>query len=140
MGTVNAVVRASQLPASTGVAGPITQIAPFFGSSSFLRTSGGDDDRMPYLSQDGRMFFVATTLTNGGLQASNGAYTVKITGPGCPADFNTDGFVDFFDYADFVECFEGGRCPDGRSGDFNHDDFADFFDYLDFVDAFEAGC
>ena len=58
----------------------------------------------------------------------------------CPADFNGDLFVDFFDYDDFVNCFETGTCPPGRTGDFNGDGFADFFDYDDFVGAFENGC
>jgi glucose/arabinose dehydrogenase/PKD repeat protein len=58
----------------------------------------------------------------------------------CPADFNGDGFLDFFDYNDFVACFETGSCPPGRTADFNADGFADFFDYGDFVAAFEAGC
>jgi V8-like Glu-specific endopeptidase len=57
----------------------------------------------------------------------------------CPADFNRDGFVDFFDYDAFVGCFEGGPCGPS-SADFNRDDFVDFFDYMDFVVAFEAGC
>ena len=58
----------------------------------------------------------------------------------CPADFNGDTFLDFFDYADFVACFESGLCPPGATADFNADGFADFFDYADFVSAFEAGC
>jgi hypothetical protein len=58
----------------------------------------------------------------------------------CPADFNGDGFLDFFDYDDYVNCFETGACPEGRTADFNGDGFADFFDYDDFVAAFEAGC
>jgi hypothetical protein len=58
----------------------------------------------------------------------------------CRADFNVDGFVDFFDYGDYLACFEGGACPDGRDADFNADGFTDFFDYADFVGAFEAGC
>jgi hypothetical protein len=58
----------------------------------------------------------------------------------CLADFNADGFIDFFDYNAFVECFEGGTCPPGRSADFNADGFVDFFDYDGFVGAFEAGC
>jgi hypothetical protein len=59
--------------------------------------------------------------------------------PGCPADFNGDGFVDFFDYDDFVACFEGSGAP-GCDADFNNDGFVDFFDYDDFVLAFETGC
>lgn len=58
----------------------------------------------------------------------------------CSADFNDDGFVDFFDYDQYVECFETGVCPPGDSADFNNDGFADFFDYDDFVLAFESGC
>ena len=58
----------------------------------------------------------------------------------CRADFNGDGFLDFFDYIDYVTCFESGVCPPGKNADFNSDGFADFFDYLDFVTAFESGC
>jgi hypothetical protein len=58
----------------------------------------------------------------------------------CPADFNGDGFVDFFDFDDFVLCFEGTSCPTGTTADFNLDGFIDFFDFDDFVVAFEAGC
>jgi hypothetical protein len=59
--------------------------------------------------------------------------------PSCPADFNGDGFLDFFDYNDYVACFEGSGAP-GCDADFNGDGFIDFFDYNDFVAAFEAGC
>lgn len=58
----------------------------------------------------------------------------------CPADVNRDGFVDFFDYNAYLECFELGVCPEGSSGDFNGDGFVDFFDYDAFVQAYEAGC
>jgi hypothetical protein len=59
----------------------------------------------------------------------------------CPADFNADGTVDFFDYDDFVTCFEGGACPPGGGGgDFNRDGSIDFFDYDDFVIAFNTPC
>jgi hypothetical protein len=58
----------------------------------------------------------------------------------CPVDFNGDGFVDFFDYDDYVACFETGVCPAGKTADFNGDGFADFFDYDAFVAGFEAGC
>ncbi|XVJ59088.1 MAG: hypothetical protein HEQ23_06680 [Tepidisphaera sp.] len=60
--------------------------------------------------------------------------------PPCLADFNGDGFVDFFDYSDYVLCFESAECPAGKTADFNGDDFVDFFDYSDYVVAFEAGC
>ena len=56
--------------------------------------------------------------------------------PSCPADFNQDGFLDFFDYDGFVGAFESG----GPGADFNQDGFLDFFDYDGFVQAFEVGC
>jgi hypothetical protein len=56
------------------------------------------------------------------------------------ADFNGDGFIDFFDYDDFVLCYEGILCPPGTDADINGDGFVDFFDYDDYVLAFEAGC
>jgi hypothetical protein len=58
----------------------------------------------------------------------------------CSTDFNGDGFVDFFDYGAYVECFEGGVCLGGRDADFNRDGFVDFFDYAGFVEVFETGC
>ncbi len=74
---------------------------------------------------------------------------IVVTGPAlactdppnpCPADFNHDGALDFFDYDDFVRCFEGSACPPGSSADFDADSAVDFFDYDVFVVAFEAGC
>jgi hypothetical protein len=56
--------------------------------------------------------------------------------PPCPADFNGDGFVDFFDYDAYVLAFEVG----GQTADFNGDGFIDFFDYDAYVLAFERGC
>lgn len=63
-----------------------------------------------------------------------------VPAPICPADFNWDGFADFFDFTAFVDCFEGVNCPFARTADFNGDGFADFMDFTDYVDAFEAGC
>ncbi len=60
--------------------------------------------------------------------------------PVCAPDFNLDGFLDFFDYADFVTCYEGAGCPRGRDADYNLDNFVDFFDYTQFVEDFEHGC
>ena len=56
--------------------------------------------------------------------------------PPCPADFNRDGFVDFFDYDTFVVSYEIGL----PRADFNRDGFLDFFDYDAFVTIFERGC
>jgi len=58
----------------------------------------------------------------------------------CPADFNRDGFLDFFDFDEFVSCFEGGDCPCDQTPDFDGDGFADFFDFDAFVGAFSTGC
>jgi hypothetical protein len=52
----------------------------------------------------------------------------------CPADFNEDGSVDFFDYLDFVAAYDS----ENPSADFNNDGNIDFFDYLDFVSAFDV--
>jgi hypothetical protein len=43
-------------------------------------------------------------------QLSLGSVPASLTfpGPACPADFNGDQFVDFFDFTDFVEAFEAG--------------------------------
>lgn len=54
----------------------------------------------------------------------------------CAADSNCDGFLDFFDYDEFVTSFETG----GDLADFNGDGFIDFFDYDLFVATFEVGC
>jgi hypothetical protein len=60
---------------------------------------------------------------------------ISVTAP-CPADFNSDGFVDFTDFDEFVSAFEAG---DGGA-DFNADGFIDFTDFDEYVSAFEAGC
>ncbi len=60
----------------------------------------------------------------------------RFVGIRCPADFNEDGSVDFFDYLDFVDAFSANL----PGADFNSDSAIDFFDYLDFVDAFSIGC
>jgi hypothetical protein len=74
----------------------------------------------------------------------NRVVSMVVTGPvgvPCGADFNGDGFLDFFDYDAFVGCYEGMGCPAGRAdADFNGDGFADFFDYDAFVAAYETGC
>ncbi|MBU6412006.1 MAG: hypothetical protein KGS45_00910 [Planctomycetes bacterium] len=54
----------------------------------------------------------------------------------CPADFNRDQVVDFFDYLDFVDAL----ATQHPAADYNLDGIIDFFDYLDFVADFSAGC
>jgi len=74
----------------------------------------------------------------------NRVVSMVVTGPvsaPCGADFNGDGFLDFFDYDLFVGCYDGTGCPPGRTdADFNGDGFVDFFDYDAFVAAYETGC
>ncbi|MEK6701194.1 MAG: hypothetical protein AABZ53_02950 [Planctomycetota bacterium] len=65
---------------------------------------------------------------------------VVVEAMGCPADFDGDTTVDFFDYDAFVACFEGQSCPPGKTADFDGDGSADFFDYDAFVVAFETPC
>jgi hypothetical protein len=91
------------------------------------------------LAEDGTLYFVMRVVNENALTRADGLFAVS-TETGCAADFNGDGFLDFFDYDAYVECFEGGACPPGSDADFNGDGFADFFDYDAFVLAFEAGC
>jgi hypothetical protein len=58
----------------------------------------------------------------------------------CSADFNQDGFTDFFDFDEYVLCYELLKCPPCTTADFNRDGFVDFFDYSDYVAAFEGDC
>ncbi len=59
----------------------------------------------------------------------------------CRADFDGDGFVDFFDFDAYAGCFEdANNCPSGKTADFDGDGFVDFFDFDAYVGAFEAGC
>jgi subtilisin family serine protease len=60
--------------------------------------------------------------------------------PACPADFNGDGFSDFFDFDAFVICFEGEGCAACSTADIDGDGFVDFFDFVAFVAVFEQGC
>ena len=77
---------------------------------------------------------------NGSGAGGNPPALMLVVAPACRADFNDDGFLDFFDFNDFVTCFEGGDCPPGKTADYNGDGFPDFFDFNDFVNDFEAGC
>jgi hypothetical protein len=89
-----------------------------------------------------------STLVIDGFEQA-GDYDVVVTSPcgtatsrtatvsrGCTADFNCDGFVDFFDYDAFIQEFEAGT----EASDCNNDDFIDFFDVDCFATAFAAGC
>lgn len=94
----------------------------------------------------GWIFLGDETITSSAMrfdsrEISGGATGPKLTilytlPPSCPADFNADTVLDFFDYLDFVVAFAAGSA----SADFNSNGTVDFFDYLDFVAAFSAGC
>jgi hypothetical protein len=79
---------------------------------------------------------VPDAVAGGGNPVDCGAFEYQRL---CEAEFNADGFLDFFDFDAFVEVFELGVYG-GASADFNGDGFVDFFDYDAFVAAFEAGC
>ncbi len=95
-----------------------------------------DDTTM--VSDAGEVYFVGRVVDGLARTRGDGLF-VRKSRP-CLADFNGDGFVDFFDFDDYIECFEGAACPPGRSADTNGDGFVDFFDLDEFVALFEAGC
>lgn len=76
---------------------------------------------------------VSIGINQSGSQFSDVLLTV---GAACPADFNGDGFIDGFDYDEYVDAFETGD----MAADTNGDGFLDGFDYDDFVTIFELGC
>lgn len=77
----------------------------------------------------------ASDALSGGTLTLTGGFWIAADSS-CPADFNIDGSVDFFDYLDFVAAFSSGA----NEADFNQDSTIDFFDYLDFVAAFSTPC
>ncbi len=123
------------------------------GSASLTATGGGTLFSTSAIASaqlilnPGEYQFAASSASNGDCsgtceQTQNSRWnaTVSFVPTPCPADFNGDGFMDLFDYADYVGCFETGTCPSGTTADFNGDAFVDLFDYADFVSAFETGC
>lgn len=55
---------------------------------------------------------------------------------GCPADFDSSGFVDIDDYDAFISAFESGS----STADVDMSGFTDIEDFAYFVDKFEQGC
>jgi hypothetical protein len=117
----------------------------------YLYTAGLLADRNPdgtaalaEISAEYPVFYGAWTVESQAAPATQlrfaGVWLWRWTADRCHADFNSDGFLDFFDYDQFVNCFETGACPADASADFNADGFVDFFDYDAFVQAFETGC
>jgi uncharacterized membrane protein len=84
------------------------------------------------ISDDGSVI-VGTGLNPQGLIEG---WVANLGSQGCPADFNGDTQVDFFDYLDFAAAFD----VEDMSADFNGDNQVDFFDYLDFAAEFDNGC
>ena len=146
-------------PIPRGIVGPLLALPGNAGGTGFPPSAGVEDALDWYNSFDAdftynpaipgyetdpnrtlsRGNFVNTFYFGGDPYAS---YYTRLFGSilGCPGDFNGDGFIDFFDYDDYVNCFENNVCPSGRTADINRDQFVDFFDYDAFVEAFEVGC
>ena len=106
----------------------------------WIRQFGTSNSDFNYaLCPDGAGGAFAAGGTSGSLGGPNAgdqdAWLARYVDP-CPADFNNDGTVDFFDYHDFVAAF----AILSATTDFNHEGVIDFFDYLDFVQAFSSGC
>ncbi len=110
---------------------PAVWTASGLGSTS-VQVPGG------VLSTCGTYYWGVVASGPGGNRASSPASRVFQTP--IPADFNGDGFLDFFDFDEFVDCFEGVVCPPGGTADFDGDGFVDFFDFDAFVIAFDQGC
>jgi hypothetical protein len=110
------------------------------GVASMLRAKYGPRDVVwteARFCATGQVLNVGTPFGMGCGNRTNGiAALVDARRAVCPADFNADTFVDFFDYGAYVEAFEAGAA----ASDVNADGFVDFFDYAGFVQEFEAGC
>jgi hypothetical protein len=86
-----------------------------------------------------RILPIGVLEPTGSIQSTQGTAPQKMAvwnPPRCPADFDGNGQVDFFDYLDFASAFSA----ESERADFDHNGQIDFFDYLDFVEAFGEGC
>lgn len=70
------------------------------------------------------------------LSGAGGASAVNPNGAFCPADFNGDGDLNFFDISAFLTAFSDAD----PQADFNKDGDFNFFDISAFLKAFGAGC
>ncbi|MHA7812866.1 MAG: GC-type dockerin domain-anchored protein [Phycisphaerales bacterium] len=94
----------------------------------------------------GSFFFGGFACTGGLISTGGTGYTPPamfqfvLYGPSvidcCPADYNCDGSLDFFDVSQFITDFNAMD----PSADFNNDGNWDFFDVSQFIQAFNAGC
>lgn len=98
------------------------------GNATFTET-------VPGVAPEG--WVVTATATNLA-ERTTSEFSVCVTaaGSGCPADFNGDGNLDFFDVSTFLNAF-GDQDP---AADFNGDGNYDFFDVSAFLNAYNAGC
>ncbi|HEX8878090.1 MAG TPA: PKD domain-containing protein [Phycisphaerales bacterium] len=99
----------------------------------------------------GLSFNIAPNATLGGqtvrvLNADGNVSTTNfltVTAPPCPADFNSDGFVDDADFVIFAAAYGILDCADpnmpvGCPSDLNNDGFVDDTDFVIFAGAYEA--
>lgn len=88
----------------------------------------GDPGESPSLWAGGGFFNLGDNVT----PSSN----IARWGATCPAEMTCDGFLDIFDYEEFVRAFEAGE----SKADVAFDGFVDAFDYDRYVELFEFGC
>jgi len=70
------------------------------------------------------------------LRDADGTLIASIAG--CPADLNSDGFVDDTDFVLFAQAYEQFTVPPANSDcDLNDDDFVDDSDFVSFAEAYE---
>ncbi len=107
-------------------------------SPAWVYSAGRIDTILPITNRMRFKFVAEDPGTDSLVEAAIDDFKVEslICTPACPADFNHDGDLDFFDYLDFVGAFSSNE----TAADFNADTSIDFFDYLDFVGAFSTGC
>jgi hypothetical protein len=118
------------LSASSGFTAP---------AGSFIDLAGGTSDAHSITMDTSTAGIKSGTLIITSDASEEPSRLVTLSGEvlgGCPADFNGDTGIDFFDYLDFVAAFSNLD----PTADFNGDGGIDFFDYLDFVAAFSTGC
>ncbi|MFG0315391.1 MAG: GC-type dockerin domain-anchored protein, partial [Phycisphaerales bacterium] len=112
----------------------------------------GNEDALSYYRDDGAFGYSQFfgVIWFGGFDCSDangpstytpyGSFYHAMYGPGdidcCPADYNCDGSLDFFDVSAFIDDFNA-MSPDA---DFNLDGAWDFFDVSLFIQGFTTGC
>lgn len=104
-----------------------------FSVVSITTSGGGLTSSMRLLSTtagDAKKYRCTATAGCGSVTTETATLTM------CPADFSCDGFIDVFDFFDFVNAFENGN----PIADVDGDGFLDFLDYVEFIELFENGC